>query len=171
MTHVILLPIVSGRADDIMATLAQRWRSEGHAKGVRATLRMLLTEKFGELDPKHEARIEQAGSKELETFVKRVVKVDTIDAVLEPLARAGQPDGIDWDRVDEAALAILCLTLHDGRAWKSIDWDIMNRLYERGWILDPRSNAKSVVVTEEGEEWAAEFLRKQFGRQPPGSAR
>ena len=34
---------------------------------------------------------------------------------------------IDTDKVDEAVLAVLYLTLHDEyRAWKGIDWD--------GWI-------------------------------------
>jgi len=37
---------------------------------------------------------------------------------------------IDTDMIDDAALALLYLTLHDGsRAWKSFDWDAMNRLH------------------------------------------
>jgi len=77
------------------------------------------------------------------------------------------PDWIDSDRLAEAALAILFLTLHDaGRVWKGLDWDLMNLLHEKGWIVDPRSKAKSVVLTEDGERLAAEFLRKYFGRHP-----
>ena len=39
----------------------------------------------------------------------------------------------DQEKVDEAVLGLLYLTLHDGaRAWKSFDWDAMNRLYEKG---------------------------------------
>lgn len=31
---------------------------------------------------------------------------------------------IDEEKIDEAVLALLYLTLHDGgRAWKSVDWD------------------------------------------------
>jgi hypothetical protein len=71
---------------------------------------------------------------------------------------------IDWDRLEEAAFAILCLTLHEGRAWKGLDWELMDRLHERGWILDPKGKAKSVVVTEEGEEIAHQLLIKHFGR-------
>jgi len=42
---------------------------------------------------------------------------------------------IDTDKIDEAVLALLFLTLHDGaRAWKSFDWDTMNRLHENGLI-------------------------------------
>jgi hypothetical protein len=68
----------------------------------------------------------------------------------------GEPD-IDLDRIDEAALALLYLTVHDAegysgtaRAWKSLDWDVMNRLHEKGLIGDPVGKAKSVMLTQEG---------------------
>jgi hypothetical protein len=73
-------------------------------------------------------------------------------------------DQIDWNKVEEVALALLCLNLHDGRVWKGLDWDLMNRLHERGWILDPKSKAKSIMVTEEGEDKATEFFRKHFAK-------
>ena len=74
------------------------------------------------------------------------------------------PEGVDADKLAEAALAILSLTLHDdGRVWKGLDWDLMDLLAEKGWIVNARSKAKSVVLTEEGEHLAAEFLRKHFG--------
>jgi Domain of unknown function (DUF6429) len=58
---------------------------------------------------------------------------------------------LDEQKIDEAVLALLYLTLHDEcRAWKGFDWDAMNRLYEKGFILDPRGKAKSVVLTDEG---------------------
>jgi hypothetical protein len=42
---------------------------------------------------------------------------------------------VDNDKIDEAVLALLYLTLHDGaRAWKSFDWDAMNRLHEKGTL-------------------------------------
>lgn len=45
---------------------------------------------------------------------------------------------IDKEKIDEAVLALLYLTLHDGgRAWKSFDWDTMNRLHEKGLIANP----------------------------------
>jgi len=38
---------------------------------------------------------------------------------------------LDTDKIDNAALAILSLTLHDGdRVWKGIDWHITDRLFE-----------------------------------------
>ena len=74
-------------------------------------------------------------------------------------------DGVDWDRVDEAALAIMLLGLHDGwRTWKGIDWEVLHRLHERGLITDPKSKAKSVIFTEEGLESAQRLFERLFGR-------
>jgi Mn-dependent DtxR family transcriptional regulator len=39
----------------------------------------------------------------------------------------------------------------------------MDLLEEKGWIVSARSKSKSVVLTEEGEELARQFLRKYFG--------
>ena len=68
--------------------------------------------------------------------------------------------------VDEAVLALLFLNLFaDGgvtRAWKSIPWDSMERLYEKGYIGDPKSKAKSVTMTEEGEAAAEAMFTKLF---------
>jgi hypothetical protein len=76
------------------------------------------------------------------------------------------PVDIDQEKLAETALAILSLTLHDGgRVWKGLDWDLMDLLHQKGWIVDPRSKAKSVVLTDDGERLAGEFLRKYFGRR------
>ncbi len=40
----------------------------------------------------------------------------------------------------------------------------MNQLHERGMILDPRSKAKSVVLTEEGEAEAERLAMKLFAK-------
>ena len=67
------------------------------------------------------------------------------------------------DKVDEAVLALLYLTLHDGtRVWKSFDWEAMNRLHEKGYISDPIGKAKSVVLTEEGLQEAEWLFKKLF---------
>lgn len=81
----------------------------------------------------------------------------------------------DRDKVDEAVLALLYLTLHDvnpygGRAWKGHDWDAMDRLHEKGLISDPRSKAKSVVLDAEGIKAAEAAFRKLFGRAAPPDA-
>ncbi len=72
---------------------------------------------------------------------------------------------IDWEKVEEVALALLSLTLHDHcRVWKGLDWDLMDHLHKRGWILDPKGKAKSVVITEEGRALAQTFFEKHFVR-------
>ena len=75
---------------------------------------------------------------------------------------------IDISKIDEAALALLFLSMHsDGsltRAWKGIDWEVMNRLCEKGYILDPKNKAKSVVVTKEGEAKSEELFTQLFGK-------
>ncbi len=75
-------------------------------------------------------------------------------------------DELDTEKLAEVTLGLLALTLHDGcRAWKGIDWGVMNLLYERGWILDPQGKAKSVVLTEAGLAQAEKLMMKHFGRQ------
>lgn len=57
----------------------------------------------------------------------------------------------DTGKIDGAVLALLQLTLHDGRrAWKTFDWDVMDRLYRKGMIEDPVNKTKSVVLSEDG---------------------
>lgn len=72
---------------------------------------------------------------------------------------------IDTDKVDEAVLALLYLSLHDGvRAWKGHDWDALDRLYRKGMIDNPVSKAKSVVLTDEGLSESERLFRKLFER-------
>jgi Domain of unknown function (DUF6429) len=74
-------------------------------------------------------------------------------------------DSIDWERVDEAALALLLLGLHDGwRTWKGFDWDVLNRLHEKGFITDPKGKAKSVIFTDEGLRESQRLFTASFGR-------
>ena len=74
---------------------------------------------------------------------------------------------IDTDKIDEAVLALLYLTLHDGfRAWKGHDWDALDRLYQKGMIDNPVGKAKSVVLTDEGLSESRRLFRKLFERPP-----
>ena len=42
---------------------------------------------------------------------------------------------LDEDKIDNAALALLSLTLHNGRrVWKGLDWEITDRLHQKVWI-------------------------------------
>lgn len=70
---------------------------------------------------------------------------------------------INTDKIDDAALALLYLTLHDGyRAWKGFDWDVLGRLHDKGMILDPVGKVKSVVFTDEGLERAKALFEELF---------
>jgi hypothetical protein len=63
-------------------------------------------------------------------------------------------------------LALLWLTSFkdpDGvRTWKGQDWETMKRLHTKGFISDPKSKAKSVVLSEEGEKRSKELFAKHF---------
>lgn len=72
---------------------------------------------------------------------------------------------VDWDKIDDAVLALLWLTLHDERrAWKGFDWDALDRLHEKGLIGNPANKAKSVVLTDEGLNRAEALFRALFAR-------
>ncbi|CAA2099946.1 hypothetical protein MBUL_00418 [Methylobacterium bullatum] len=72
---------------------------------------------------------------------------------------------IDEEKIDSTVLALLWLTLHDERrAWKSFDWNAMDRLHRKGMITDPASKAKSVMLTDEGLSQAEELFRVLFAR-------
>lgn len=72
----------------------------------------------------------------------------------------------DTDKLDKAALAILSLTLHDGyRVWKGLDWQITDRLYEKGLIHDPRNKNKSIILTEEGLTLARSAMIEFFAKE------
>jgi Domain of unknown function (DUF6429) len=72
----------------------------------------------------------------------------------------------DENKVDEVVLALMYLTLHDEvRAWKGFDFRVLERLHEKGFILNPKSKARSVVLTEEGLARSQELFEKRFGRR------
>jgi hypothetical protein len=73
----------------------------------------------------------------------------------------------DKEKVDEMVLALLYLTTFEEkfgcRTWKGMDWDAMNRLHEKGYISDPKTKAKSVILSEEGTKLSEELFKKHFG--------
>ena len=72
----------------------------------------------------------------------------------------------DQEKVDDIVLALLYLGMFSERsvrrAWKSFDWDALNRLYERGLIGDPVNKAKSVILTEEGVRESERLFKQHF---------
>ena len=70
----------------------------------------------------------------------------------------------DQAKIQEAVLALLAVhSFDEGRAWKGFSFGIMDRLYERGLIDDPKGKAKSVWLTLEGREQGRKFAEQLFG--------
>ena len=70
---------------------------------------------------------------------------------------------LNTDKIDDTALALLYLTLHDGSwAWKSLDWDARGRLHDKGMIDNPASKRKSVAFTEQGMQRAKALFEEMF---------
>jgi hypothetical protein len=59
------------------------------------------------------------------------------------------------------------LDLHDGfRAWKGYPWDVLDFLFEAGFITDPKRKAKSVALTDDGVTEAARCFRDFLSVEP-----
>ena len=70
---------------------------------------------------------------------------------------------LNTDKIDDTALALLYLTLHDDcRAWKGMDWGVLGRLHDKGMIHDPVGKVKSVVFTQEGLAQAKALFEEMF---------
>ncbi|MER8421766.1 DUF6429 family protein [Mesorhizobium sp. M0166] len=75
---------------------------------------------------------------------------------------------IDTDKIDDAVMGLLWLTLHEERrAWKGLDWNALDRLHEKGLIANPANKANSVVLTDEGLRRAEKQFRVLFTRPAP----
>lgn len=76
------------------------------------------------------------------------------------------PENADREKLAEAGLAMLYLTSFAQtdvvRAWKGLDWDLLDLLHEKGWIADPKGKAKSVVLSDEGVRLSEEFFARHF---------
>ena len=75
---------------------------------------------------------------------------------------------LDTDKIDQDVLALLFLTaFREGkdqqwRTWKSHDWEVLDRLCEKGFISEPKSKARSVCLTEEGFIMAKHFFESKY---------
>ena len=73
---------------------------------------------------------------------------------------------IDTDKIDDAVLALLLLTLHDGRrVWKDYDGAAMDRLCKKGMIANPAGKAKSLSLTDAGLARAERLFTQMFTKQ------
>jgi hypothetical protein len=75
----------------------------------------------------------------------------------------------DWDRVDRLTLALMHLTSFEDhgvtRTWKGYDWEVLGRLFENGFISNPVSKAKSVVLTDRGREASLAAFQQEFAQE------
>ena len=73
----------------------------------------------------------------------------------------------DERKVEDVVLALMHLNAvkdrYGWRAWKSFPWEATDGLYERGLITDPKSKAKSVLLTDEGVQLAEQLFQEHFG--------
>lgn len=72
----------------------------------------------------------------------------------------------DADKLEQVVLALLHLnSFKEGearRAWKSLPWEVMDSLHEKGYISDPANKNKSVWLTETGARLSEELFEKLF---------
>ena len=74
--------------------------------------------------------------------------------------------GYDKDKIDDAVLALMYLTLHDGaRAWKGFEFEVLNRLHRKGLIHEPRNKTKPVVLTGNGLVRSKTLFEEHFGKR------
>ena len=72
----------------------------------------------------------------------------------------------DENKIDDAVLALMYLTLHDNvRAWKTFQFEALNRLHRKGLIHEPRNKTKSVVLTENGRVRSKTLFEEHFGHR------
>lgn len=80
------------------------------------------------------------------------------------------PEDIDKEKLAEIGLALLSLGIHGDedypRAWKGMDWDLLELLHEKGWISDHIGKQKSVVLSPEGVKLAEQYFEKYFVTRP-----
>ena len=69
-------------------------------------------------------------------------------------------------RVDEMVLALMHLTTFKEtsgyRTWKSHDWEVLDRLHQKGFIGNPKSKVRSVDLSGEGRQKSEDLFKKYF---------
>jgi hypothetical protein len=85
-------------------------------------------------------------------------------------ARA-QMDMLDPSKIDEAVLAMLYLSVHNGHwAWKAVDKDATMRLHARGLLKNPSTTARAIILTDDGLEEARRACERLFRKDGAGKA-
>ncbi len=72
----------------------------------------------------------------------------------------------DDQKISEVVLALLgVFEFENGRVWKRIEFSVMDKLFEKGYISDPKGKSESVYLTEQGLQLAKELAKKYFPAQ------
>jgi hypothetical protein len=77
----------------------------------------------------------------------------------------------DTDKIDDDVLALLYLTAFQEkkdfpwRTWKNHDWEVMDRLFGKGYISNPKSKAKSVTLSDVGYAKAKQLFEEKYARK------
>jgi hypothetical protein len=70
----------------------------------------------------------------------------------------------DDSKIEEAVLALLAaFSFESGRSWKGFDFDVMDRLHQKGCIISSRGRAKSVQLSPGGLARGLEIATVLFG--------
>jgi hypothetical protein len=94
-------------------------------------------------------------------------RLSAVDVTISHLSEMGDIE-FDDDKIDDAALALLLLGFHaKARVWKRHDWNVLDRLFQKGYITDPTRKAKSVMLTDRGLAEAKRLFKKLFARSRP----
>ena len=95
-----------------------------------------------------------------------VLSAQVIDPIHIKLGRAKDffMKEINEEKIDEMTLALLYLVTdtQTARAWKSFDWDTMDRLHKKGLISDPMNKNKSVFLSDEALQLSKSLFEKHF---------
>ena len=79
---------------------------------------------------------------------------------------------LDTDRIDDAVLALLHLTLHDeSRAGKDFDPETLGRLHQKGMIGDPTGESNALALTGNGMQRSKQLFETMFTKQAPGQSK
>lgn len=70
----------------------------------------------------------------------------------------------DAAKIEETVLALLgAFEFDNGRAWKQFDFGVMDALFDKGLITDPKGKHRSVYLTEDGMLRAKSLAQTMFG--------
>ena len=68
-------------------------------------------------------------------------------------------------KVEDAVLALLgFFASKDGQTWKRYEFSVMESLYEKGLITDPRGRQESVYLTPEGLDLSQNLAKQLFSK-------